>query len=466
VSEIRKMDCQFGSHYYKEKNTGKDRTCLQGTRKLGCTAQIEIFVITMFPDFQLSAIESTAGVKKLKEVKQQKLQELRSNITESLSSVRLKCCYYVVLPTEQAHHNYHRTDGAVLFAQRVHPKLVAKIYELVATGIANTEEVKSHLKQYVLHDLCPQQKPNITDRAYFPTTVDIRNHIYLAQRACQLSKFDQENLRLKIEQWKKDDPTSHFFYRPLVTTEDTQEETRSSMNQTLLFVHQESWQRDLLSRYGNTISLMDATYKTTKYEIALFFITVKTNVGYSVVAEFVIQSETKENISEALGIVLSWNPQWSPPFFMTDYSEAEIGAIESVFPNCKVYICDFHREQCWERWVKERKHGLTTDNADTLLSFLRDIANSPSPTSPDLPVDHHYKEHVDSLKSGNIWRNNLQLQEWLQKTWLSCPEVHNYMVKCCFEMVCCIRQNFRGGKCSQLFTIRWKLFAVGPTVQH
>ena len=44
-----------------------------------------------------------------------------------------------------------------------------------------------------------------------------------------------------------------------------------------------------------TISLIDATYKTTKYDLALFFICVKTNVGYSVVAEFVIQSETAEN---------------------------------------------------------------------------------------------------------------------------------------------------------------------------
>ena len=60
---------------------------------------------------------------------------------------------------------------------------------------------------------------------------------------------------------------------------------------TLLYVHQEKWQQDLLLKYGNTLSLIDATYKTTKYNIALLFICVKTNVGYSVVAEFIIQSE-------------------------------------------------------------------------------------------------------------------------------------------------------------------------------
>ena len=100
-------------------------------------------------------------------------------------------------------------------------------------------------------------------------------------------------------------------------------------------------------RYGNTISLIDATYKTTKYELALFFVCVQTNVGYSVVAEFTVQSETTENIQEALQLLKDWNPKWNPKYFMSDYSEAELSAIEAVFPQAKTYLCDFHREQAW-----------------------------------------------------------------------------------------------------------------------
>ena len=55
--------------------------------------------------------------------------------------------------------------------------------------------------------------------------------------------------------------------------------------QTLFWIHQSKWQQELLARYGNTI---DATYKTMKYDLALFFICVKTNVSYSVMAEFVV----------------------------------------------------------------------------------------------------------------------------------------------------------------------------------
>ena len=71
-------------------------------------------------------------------------------------------------------------------------------------------------------------------------------------------------------------------------------------SQTFLYVHQTQWQKTLLERYGNNISLIDATYKTTRYDLALFFICVKTNVGYSVVGEFITQAETAEHISEAL----------------------------------------------------------------------------------------------------------------------------------------------------------------------
>ena len=120
--------------------------------------------------------------------------------------------------------------------------------------------------------------------------------------------------------------------------------------------------------------MMDATYKTTKYDLPLFFITVHTNSGYCVVAEFIVQSESQCYIEEALSIIRSWNPDWKPDFFMTDYSEAEISALEASFPNTTVYLCDFHREQAWERWVKNCKHGLTADEAEILLEHLRAIA--------------------------------------------------------------------------------------------
>ena len=36
-----------------------------------------------------------------------------------------------------------------------------------------------------------------------------------------------------------------------------------------------------------------------------------------------------------------WNPQWKPKYFMTNYSEAELLAIEKCFATMKVFLCDF-----------------------------------------------------------------------------------------------------------------------------
>ena len=345
--------------------------------------------------------------------------------------------YYVVLPREEAHHAFHETQGAAGYGQRIHPKLVDKIYELVAEGITNTQEVKRSLKHYVKHILCPDPQPDITDRAYYPTTGDIQNHVYKAQRHCQLSKLDQENLQLRIEQWKMENPQTQFHFRPYKESSPPADKDNhlpegdgadNGYTQTLLYVHQEPWQQQLLRRYGNTISLMDATYKTTKYELALFFVAVKTNVGYSVVAEFVVQSETADNISEALSILSSWNPEWQPQFFMTDYCEAEIGAIKSIFPTCQTYLCDFHREQAWERWVRDRKHGLSPEEGEVLLTFLRNCAHAPSPTDLDLPCDHHYQQHVRNLRMTDIWQKNSQVKEWMETKWLSSAQVWWYQI--------------------------------------
>ena len=36
---------------------------------------------------------------------------------------------------------------------------------------------------------------------------------------------------------------------------------------------------------------------------------------------------------------------------MVDYDSAEITALEEVFPGIEVFLCDFHREQAWSRYV-------------------------------------------------------------------------------------------------------------------
>ena len=172
---------------------------------------------------------------------------------------------------------------------------------------------------------------------------------------------DQEALGEKIEDWQTKSPKSNFFYRTREAVINEKDEPRPrTAEETLLFVHQELWQQQMLERYGSEPALMDATYKTTRCTIPLFFVCVHTNVGRKVVAEFMCQSEDQASISEALAIIKGWNPAWNPAYFMVDYSNAEIAALEQQFPKSLVYICDFHRLQAMHRWSKSKKNGLSS----------------------------------------------------------------------------------------------------------
>ncbi len=77
-----------------------------------------------------------------------------------------------------------------------------------------------------------------------------------------------------------------------------------------------------------SLCLLDATYRTTQYSLPLIFLAVKNNVGFTVVAEVVVQYATKEAITEELKMVLEWSAQdgWEcrPKVFMTHLSESEI----------------------------------------------------------------------------------------------------------------------------------------------
>lgn len=432
---------------------------LQGTRKIGCTAHIDVKVFTIYPQYAITK-EEMGGLTewKLRSLKKEKIDNLKSKLAAK-AEVLTELKYFVSIPSNEAHSD-HPIGEPAIHTQKIHPIVAQKIIEMVMSGMTDCAEIRRSLRYYVNNFLTKEiGKPHPYDRAFYPLKQDIANHISQAKRAIDLSKFDQENLHLKVEEWKRANPKSSFYFRPFGRgktlgpgdskcepcendlgpgrkTEHEVPETSSiaeseqgvcegaSVSDSLLYVHQEEWQRDLLKTYGNTITLMDATYKTTKYSIPLFFLCVKTNVNYTVIAEFVIQSESADKIFEALSVIKTWVPNWDPKYFITDYSDAEMGAIKKLFPNTQLYLCEFHREQAWERWVKDRKHGLSESQASLLLDLLRDCANAPVNTQfKDEPLDHLYKLAHEQLIQSDVYKENKQVQQWLTTMWFSCPNL-------------------------------------------
>ena len=234
---------------------------------------------------------------------------------------------------------------------------MAKIQELVCAGARSEKEIRRHLKIFVQRELYRGKKaPLKINRRFYPSKVTIKSHMYKSLVKERFSKVDQEDLQEKVKLWRGSSPEDYFAFQPYVTYNEEGEERNGDDDDSsrsdgeeddediilktptkgFLFAHQMKDQRRLLEHYGNEISMLDATYKTTKYSLPLFFVVVKTNVDYQIAGSFVIQSETSDSIYKALSIIKSWNPTWNPSYFMVDFSEEEMSAIGKLFPGIEI----------------------------------------------------------------------------------------------------------------------------------
>ena len=74
----------------------------------------------------------------------------------------------------------------------------------------------------------------------------------------------------------------------------------ASGNGKMMFVYQSKEMKNMYQRYGNHMILLDATYKTTKYALPLFFVVVQTNVNFQVCFVIILPEESTEMIANAI----------------------------------------------------------------------------------------------------------------------------------------------------------------------
>ena len=131
----------------------------QGTRKQGCKACIHIREYILFPEYSIGGdITSKVSKWKLRQLKEEKIRILRDDIEKGVAKSVHK--YYVSSPSAKAHHTTHPTGGIYGMAQKVHPKLVEKIHQLVSKGVTVVSEMKHALDHYVKYDLCRDSPPD------------------------------------------------------------------------------------------------------------------------------------------------------------------------------------------------------------------------------------------------------------------------------------------------------------------
>lgn len=204
-------------------------------------------------------------------------------------------------------------------------RVINHVNKLVGDGVSNANEMKRHIQLLVKSIHGDKTHKNSISRRFYPSRNDIRKMIYREKRRLQKGLLDQERLLVRIQEWEKEG-THDIFYRPSSEDQENTEKT------SFLLVYQSTWQKRLLEKYGKEMVFLDATYKTTRYALPLFFLCVLTNSGYIVVGTVVIESEDSCSLAEALNKLKDMNPSWNSRCFMIDASEVEINAIKLCFP--------------------------------------------------------------------------------------------------------------------------------------
>ena len=76
-------------------------------------------------------------------------------------------------------------------------------------------------------------------------------------------------------------------------------------------------------------------------------------------------------------------------------------------------LCDFHREQAWERWLTKTANGCS-DRKKHILPIIRKVARSKKA--------REMNEAITNLKNSEFWKIG-KFQNYLMKYWLPLTEV-------------------------------------------
>ncbi|XP_061182399.1 uncharacterized protein LOC133190730 [Saccostrea echinata] len=295
----------------------KGRTLVQNTKKQDCPARIYLKRICIFPEYKINGPDS---IWKRKD----QSRRHKTALDEKKDQVAWEEEIHIPFPS-QAELRNHVTGQLAGFCQPVDRVIKKKIQCLMDEGVTKVAEMKRHLKSFSKKDL---GKTSTQNRRFYPLDKDIRNVMDSYKNQTRYSKDDKENLELLLKKYKSTNEKDNF-YLDISETED------------FLFVGQTEWQKRLLNLYGQEICLLDATYKTTKYDLPAFFVCFNTNVGYTIVGCFITADETKKSIMRGLQYLKQWNADWHPKYFMTDFDTSEISAIEETFEGKRMIFFSF-----------------------------------------------------------------------------------------------------------------------------
>ena len=139
-------------------------------------------------------------------------------------------------------------------------------------------------------------------------------------------------------------------------------------------------------------------------------------------------------------------------------------SIREVFPNCGLYLCDFHRNQCWGRWFRMTWHGIS-QHYELLMSTFKKMGESSSVSE--------YKRHEEYLKWHTVYKDNAKLWEYFQRWernkkvcitlifhWLCCITTEVFKIVLAVVMYCALYQSIQYSTLHCTMLLSYGLFYI------
>ena len=423
----------------------KQRYRKQPTKKQNCPVQFSVKKVLYFPSHQISIDSTTYAQKKMAAKLKQDLANLISSNDPLISqdqevspgAVQANLAFVTKFPKQSDHFGYHHLGEAAGIVERLDPRVQDYIKSLAKSGATSHNEILRRTSDFVAENTELDSNNDFLRRRFKPKHKVITNIIASVRNDSMHSKIDQENVMKLKNKWEGNanisfDPKgSNPQFENLVDQldrladgeeldeldEEWEDVLLSSKDQNncdgkLCFVYQSENMQRLYQKYGAHLVLLDATHKTMKYALPLYFLVVQSNVNFQVVGIIVLEEESADLLIKALSKVKEWSPDIKPKYGMTDFDDAETLALEAVFPGILLFLCDFHREQAWRRWGMKNENGVS-HIYDFFIARLRRVAKALTPTECD--------QAIEDLRS---WENFNLIEKYFNSTWL--PELQRW----------------------------------------
>jgi len=103
-------------------------------------------------------------------------------------------------------------------------------------------------------------------------------------------------------------------------------------------------------------------------------------------------------------------------FHVSRFTNIRLILVMNSFIGCFVVLCDFHREQAWQRWLSATKNGMRKMIAPALC-HMRRIASSDTVKECD--------ENIKSLYGSPVWNveSSKKFKIYFESTWLPLKKV-------------------------------------------